>query len=383
MNNYPPPDPRRSSISFDEWIAIFIALGTIGTILVVSLVPKGRAWNFLSGLATGETTSQPIFTVRENPLAIFSPTEKAGEREIGDRASSQRTTTDESAVKSPQQQQTVIKSAETQTTPILVKPATSTEAEELSKDTLTPETTTLETDPPIAPGTVTPAVETVDPEQTTVEEPQLTTPSPELSSEPEAETVTEPRFEDVSPDYWAYPYIEELADRGIISGVSAESFQPNRPITRQEFAFILENAFENQPILKESNFEDVDAEVLSRLQQQGISQTNGFLSGYPGNRFLPNEDISKLHVLVALASGLNLTPTGDPNNVLQVYQDATQIPDYAREKLAATTEAGIVVNYPNPQQLEPNRPATRAEVAALIYKSLVSQGKARQINSQD
>ncbi|NET90710.1 MAG: hypothetical protein F6K45_21900, partial [Kamptonema sp. SIO1D9] len=69
--------------------------------------------------------------------------------------------------------------------------------------------------------------------------------------------------------------------------------------------------------------------------------------------------------------------------VLQVYQDATQIPDYAREKLAATTEAGIVVNYPNPQQLEPNRPATRAEVAALIYKSLVSQGKARQINSQD
>ncbi|MEC4895583.1 MAG: S-layer homology domain-containing protein [Oscillatoria sp. PMC 1051.18] len=372
MNNYPPPDPRRSSISFDEWIAIFIALGTIGTILVVSLVPKGRAWNFLSGLATGETTSQPIFTVRENPLAIFSPTEKAGEREIGDRASSQRTTTDESAVKSPQQQQTVIKSAETQTqtNPIL-------------EETLTPETTTLETDPPIAPDAVTPAAETVDPEETTVEKPQLTTPSPELSSEPEAETVTEPRFEDVSPDYWAYPYIEELADRGIISGVSAESFQPNRPITRQEFAFILENAFENQPILKESNFEDVDAEVLSRLQQQGISQTNGFLSGYPGNRFLPNEDISKLHVLVALASGLNLTPTGDPNNVLQVYQDATQIPDYAREKLAATTEAGIVVNYPNPPQLEPNRPATRAEVAALIYKSLVSQGKARQINSQD
>ncbi|MEC4983190.1 MAG: S-layer homology domain-containing protein [Oscillatoria sp. PMC 1068.18] len=412
MNNLPPSDPRRSNVSFDEWVAIFIALGTIGIILVVSLVPKERAWKFFSRLGTGETTSEPIFRVKENPLSTFIPTEKPTEAETGDRASTNKSaTTDVTTAKSAQQNQTVIKSIPipTDNNSLSIASATSSQTGELSTTTLTPETIISDTDPTVissAPTAATPTTktrETVTEPETSVEKPQVATPvvpvpvpsvtqtptpdetdsSTKLSPETEAETIKEPRFQDVDKDYWAYPYIAALASRGIIRGVSAESYQPNRPITRQEFAFILENAFENQPILKAANFQDVDAEILSRLKQQGVSQTNGFLSGYPGNRFLPNEDISKLHVLVALASGLNLKPTGSPDNVLQVYQDAAQIPNYAKEKLAATTEAGIVVNNPNPQQLEPNRPATRAEVAALIYKSLVSQGKAKQITSDN
>jgi hypothetical protein len=40
-----------------------------------------------------------------------------------------------------------------------------------------------------------------------------------------------------------------------------------------------------------------------------------------------------------------------------------------------------VVNYPNVGQLNPEREATRAEVAAFIYQALVNAGKAQAISS--
>ncbi len=49
---------------------------------------------------------------------------------------------------------------------------------------------------------------------------------------------------------------------------------------------------------------------------------------------------------------------------------------YAVDDVAATTAAGIVVNYPDRRMLNPTRPATRGEVAAIIHQALVSQGKA-------
>jgi hypothetical protein len=93
-----------------------------------------------------------------------------------------------------------------------------------------------------------------------------------------------------------------------------------------------------------------------------------------GNVFNPNQNIPRVQVLVALSNGLNYTPTGSPSNVLQVYSDASSIPDYARNSIAAATEKQIPVNYPDVRFLNPNQSATRADVAAFIYQALVSAG---------
>jgi hypothetical protein len=189
------------------------------------------------------------------------------------------------------------------------------------------------------------------------------------------------RFSDVAPDYWASPFITALSQRGIIRGFEDSTFLPNKPVTRAEFAAMLQKAFEEQPKLRQSlDFKDLPATYWARPAIDETIQT-GFLNGYPDNIFLPNQEIPKVQALTALANGLKLKNAGVSSEVLKSYQDAAQIPPYAVEKVSAATEAGMVVNYPDRGKLNPNQVITRADAAALIYQALVSAGKAEKIPS--
>ena len=48
-------------------------------------------------------------------------------------------------------------------------------------------------------------------------------------------------FKDVPKAHFAYPSIETLATKGIVSGVGNRSFQPAQPCTREQLSFILAN----------------------------------------------------------------------------------------------------------------------------------------------
>ncbi len=105
------------------------------------------------------------------------------------------------------------------------------------------------------------------------------------------------------------------------------------------------------------------------------SVKTGYLKGYPNNEFRPDKQVPRVEVIAALASGLNLKPSTKATKTLQVYKDRKKVPKWALDKVAAATEAGIVVNHPKRQLLQPNRTATRAEVAAMIYQAMAKQGK--------
>lgn len=186
------------------------------------------------------------------------------------------------------------------------------------------------------------------------------------------------RFTDVPAGYWAANFIEALATRGIIAGFPDGSFNPNAPVTRAQYAAMVRNAFNRAQVRSSVSFVDVPANYWAT---PAINQayTMGFLAGYPGNVFSPNQNIPRAQVLVSLANGLNFTATNP--SVLQTFNDVSLIPSYAVNSIAAATENKIVVNYPNVQFLSPNQAATRADVAAFIYQALSSQGQVATINS--
>lgn len=178
--------------------------------------------------------------------------------------------------------------------------------------------------------------------------------------------------------HWAQAYIDALATRGIIGGFPDGTFRPDAPVTRAQFAAIINKAFTPQPKRSEINFVDVRSDFWGRQAIQSAYQGQ-FMSGYPGQVFQPEQRIPRVQVVVSLANGLELRT--DRVTAVSRYQDASQIPDWAVGAIAAATQQNIIVNYPVASQLNPNREATRAEVAAFIYQALVRAGQVDPIAS--
>lgn len=193
-----------------------------------------------------------------------------------------------------------------------------------------------------------------------------------------AQTQTQSQFTDVSSGYWARQFITSLASRNIIAGFPDGTFRPDEPVTRAQFAAMVRQAFNQSTVRNATSFVDVPADYWAAAAIREADMM-GFLSGYPGNVFRPDENIPRAQVLVALSNGLNYTASNQ--NSVQVYRDASQIPQYAVASLAAATERRMVVNYPDVQALRPNQIATRADVAAFIYQALASQNQVATINS--
>lgn len=172
-------------------------------------------------------------------------------------------------------------------------------------------------------------------------------------------------------NFWASRCIQELANRGIVGGYPDGSFRPNNPVTRAEFAALVDRAFlTGSGARGGATFRDVSRNFWA---YDAINQAAGagFLSGYPDGTFRPEQNIPRVQVLVALSSGLNVTPTQSPEVILnRLYQDAMSIPAYARPGVAAASEQQLVVNYPEVNILRPNQLASRADVAASLCQGL-------------
>ncbi|MDY6902181.1 MAG: S-layer homology domain-containing protein [Cyanobacteriota bacterium] len=171
--------------------------------------------------------------------------------------------------------------------------------------------------------------------------------------------------------HWAEECIQNLSGQGILSGYSNGIFRPNNVISRAEYAAMITKAF---PYIRatrpQMNFNDVSS---NHWAKQAISNayTKRFLSGYPNQVFNPSQKVSRLEAFVALATGLNYSVPSFPNQILNaIYDDANQIPDYARGFIAAATQQGILITSPKPRfkkrLISPSEPVTRGQIAAAL-----------------
>ncbi len=192
--------------------------------------------------------------------------------------------------------------------------------------------------------------------------------------------ATAATFSDVN-NHWARPFIESLAQAKIINGFPDGTFKPDRPVTRAEFAALVQAAFQGTEMRDLRKFNDVPNKYWAASAIEKAYST-GFMSGYPNNMFRPEEKIPKVQALVSLANGLQLKNNSDTQTVLNTYRDSNEIPKYAVDQVAAATTKNLVVNYPNVQFLNPNKVATRADVAAFIYQAKVNLGQLPSLDSQ-
>lgn len=186
---------------------------------------------------------------------------------------------------------------------------------------------------------------------------------------------TRATFSDIQ-DHWARPFIQTLGQEGLVNGFADRTFQPDQTISRDQFNSIVNQVFNNRSVRLNQEFNTTAANYWSSFNFQNNRPI-------PPNQLQGTDNLSRLQVVMAITNGLGLAPRGNPQTVLGVYQDVTRIPRPAVDGMAAATENGLVVNYPDVQFFDPNKPATRAEVAAFIYQALVNQGVFDQVSNRN
>ncbi len=202
-------------------------------------------------------------------------------------------------------------------------------------------------------------------------------PKPE-EADPDETLSLDSRFNDLV-GHWSAPFVETLAEKGLVKGFLDGTFKPDRQVTRAEFAALIAAAFVETDATRPGQiFPDVatDFWAAKAIRQ---AQMQGFVSGFPDGSFRPNAPMTRVQAVVALVNGLEL---GDGRSeALLVYTDRAQVPSYAIEPVAAATERQLVVNYPDPHVLRPLMPITRAETTALVHQALVAANKTPRIVS--
>jgi len=196
-----------------------------------------------------------------------------------------------------------------------------------------------------------------------------------------SEALPELDISDVSADYWAYPYIVSLYEEGLLPNLPSGELQPDKELTRAELAALLNSSFVGAEQPKRSlNFTDIAPDYWAAAAIKQVVDA-GYMTGFPDETFKPNELVPRYQVLITLATGLDLAPPSDVDATLNPLQGAQNLPGWARPQVAAAAAEGIIVNHPDPQQLEPQQPATRAELIAIIHEALVTQGRLEPIDT--
>ena len=196
--------------------------------------------------------------------------------------------------------------------------------------------------------------------------------------------VSSTSFPDIK-NHWARPFIEALAQRGILNGYPDGRFRPDNSVTRAEFAAIVTTTFSRIPSKREYiPFVDVPANhwAFSAIKK---SYETVFITGFPNREFRPSSRIVRGNALISIISGLGLTSTVNTDllsTLPQIYRDYEQIPEYAKVAMAISTKAKLVASYPDIKLLNPTLAAIRADIAAFVYQALVYLGEADEIDSE-
>lgn len=177
-------------------------------------------------------------------------------------------------------------------------------------------------------------------------------------------------FTDIS-GHWAEEEIKQLAEKGILNGVSKELFMPDKTVTRAEFAAMLIRAAGIETVTYDGCFHDVDAtdwyaDILQTASNLGIM--NGF-NGYarPTDNVTREEAIKMLVTVCKSYFDMNVS-----SGVKIQFADNDSISSWAYQYVeqAAAME---IIQGDNEGRFNPRESATRAQAATMLYRVLTTK----------
>lgn len=167
------------------------------------------------------------------------------------------------------------------------------------------------------------------------------------------------QFTDVQ-DHWASQSIQEVVESKWMVGYPDQTFRPNKVMNRAEFTSLIVRALGLTPKIG-NTFTDIE-EHWSKADVE-TAAAYGIISGIGENTFGPNEAITREQLAVIVVRALKLQGSGGELE----FSDQNEIADWAKEAVGILAAKGIISGYKD-GTFQPQKPATRAEVAIIMSK---------------
>ncbi|MFD1929319.1 N-acetylmuramoyl-L-alanine amidase [Sporosarcina siberiensis] len=120
------------------------------------------------------------------------------------------------------------------------------------------------------------------------------------------EDFRKPSFSDINPKSFGSGYIATAVENGIISGHTDGTFRPKDKITRGHISIMLERAFELKGV-NTAVFSDVSPKDKNLYSAVDALYSNGVKTALGNGLFKPNEEINRAEFSVLVARSINPT----------------------------------------------------------------------------
>lgn len=178
---------------------------------------------------------------------------------------------------------------------------------------------------------------------------------------------TDLNFTDVKESDWFFKGVEYVVDKGIMSGVSENQFDPSGKLTRAMLVQMLYN-MESRPACDAQNaFIDVP---VGQWYTDAVIWANDakIVSGMGEGLFAPNMEITREQMVAMLYNyakykGYDVTASAD----LSTFADNASVSAWAQPAMQWAVAEGYISGMGD-NQLAPQGTATRAEIASVIMR---------------
>ena len=173
-------------------------------------------------------------------------------------------------------------------------------------------------------------------------------------------------FVDVPENEWYRDSVAYVFGKGLMTGVTDDTFAPNDPVDRGMLVTIL-HRMAGAPAAGENAFSDVTSGAYYEAPVAWAAE-NGIVNGYPDGNFGPGNNVTREQLAVILCRyaqyrGADTSAAAD----LSVFADRNEVNDYA-ETSVAWANAVQLINGVTEDTLAPQGEATRAQMAATIMR---------------
>ena len=184
-------------------------------------------------------------------------------------------------------------------------------------------------------------------------------------------------YPDVTPEHWAAKQIEILTEKGVIVGYPDGTFKPDDNVSRAEFASMAIKALgqEHTTIAQPVKFNDIEPGFWAYDAIQKALYFDLISCPDEGEAFRPDDTVTRAESITVAVNALTTEQISNikAKEVLsKKYTDINEVPESFLIPAGKAEILNMLVTIPSEDKakIEADRPATRAEVSAILYEMM-------------